>query len=66
MRRRNAPVLTRTLPGRYQQLVGMNGQALDVIGVPEIVALRLLVDVVKHDGGGDEINDLAGRKLVEV
>lgn len=44
----------------------MDRQAFDVVGVAQIMALRLLVDVVKHNRCGDEVNNLAGRQLVKV
>lgn len=66
MRRSDALVLTAALAGRDQKLVGMNRQAFDVIGVTEIVTLRLFIDVVEHDGGSDKVDNLAGWKLVKV
>lgn len=59
-------IVAGTLAGGDQQLVRMDGQALDVVGVANVVALRLLVDVVQHDDGGNEVGHLAGRQLVQI
>lgn len=66
MRRGDSSIVTGTLTSRYQQLIGMNRQALDVVGVAQIMALRLLINVVENDSRCYEVNDLTGWKLIKV
>lgn len=66
VRRSQSLVLPGALACRNQQLVGVNRKAFDVIGVTQIVTLRLLVDVIKHNRCRDEINNFAGWQLVEI
>ena len=57
---------TAGLPCGDQQLVGVDGHALDVGGVAEVVPLGLLLHVVKHDNGGHKVNHLTRRQKVKI
>ena len=54
------------LPGGDQQLVGVDGHALDVGGVAEVVPLGLLLHVVEHHHRRHKVHHLAGRQKVKV
>ena len=54
------------LPRGDQQLVGVDGHALDVGGVAEVVPLGLLLHVVEHDHRGHKVNHLTRRQKVKV
>ena len=55
---------TAGLPCGDQQLVGVDGHALDVSSVTEVVPLSLLLHIVEHHHGRDKVNHLARRQKV--
>lgn len=59
-------IVSGALPRRHQHLVGVHRQALHVVGVPQVVPLALLLDVVEDHDGRDEVDHLAGGQEVEV
>lgn len=55
-----------TLATGHDELVGVDGQALDVVRVAGVVALALLLHVEQHHHRRHEVHDLASRKQVQV
>lgn len=47
------------LPTRYDQLVGMYSDTLDIVSVSRVMSLALLLNIEEHHHGGYEVYYLA-------
>ena len=62
----HSPLKVGRLAGGDQQFVGMNGETAYLTRVSTIVPLNLIVDIVEHHHGSNEVNDLAGRQQEQI